>query len=212
MGCFLITSCKKESPQSIWQFSFSGHALEYVQLPVGKYFIYKDSANSQLDSVIVTTSKLENIFVPKDPSTLSGLFLDGNPAHFYEEYNLTLTKVDNNQQTEWFKGIASLHSAINSFNLPKPCDTVAVSMSSKLGQENFFGVFYCSESNHPNLSMTIEGKTYNNVVEYIHENYLNTTDPDYKKVIYYWVKSIGIIKRTVIHGSSIKTYTLVRNG
>lgn len=200
-----VLSCNKEKPKRYYKYSYSHHALEYVQLSLGKYLIYKDSASSLLDSVVVTQSKLETKFAAEIASTWANLF-NGTPEHYYDSFTLVLTKYESNTASDWFKGYSS-SDASNSIGLPFPCDTVWVSMKAQDG----FGVFYCSESKHPQLSMTVEGRIFNNVIEYVYSNQFPESHPDYKKRIYYWAKNTGIIKRSIINGSSIQTHTLLRN-
>jgi hypothetical protein len=61
-------------------------------------------------------------------------------------------------------------------------------------------------------SITIEGKTYLEAIVYIDQNGLPSTNNNFRKSTYYWVKGIGIIKREIRTSNSIKTETLVRNG
>ena len=209
-----IQGCKKdisvEIIQQTRQFSFSRHALGYVQLTLGKYLIYKDSASAQLDSVVVTTSNLVNKYVPSYGGTSAQLWLDSYTAYNYEAFHLALSKYNGNQASNWFAGDDSLNYGISGGLFGGPptpsSDTFAVNLKDQDG----FPVFYCLNSQYSNLSMNIEGKAYSNVIETILAAG-NPTDPGYKKIIYYWAKPVGIIKRTMINGSSIKTYTLLRN-
>jgi len=79
-----ITSCRKEKTtnQNIGEpyIQFSDTALAYVQLPLHKYFIYKDSATGTLDSVVVTKSDIEKSYGP------SQNFGWGNSASSYYQY------------------------------------------------------------------------------------------------------------------------------
>ena len=214
---FLFQGCKKvisiETVQKTRQFSFSRHALGYVQLQLGKYLIYKDSASAQLDSVVVTTSNLVNKYVPSYGGTSAQLWLDSYSAYNYEAFHLVLSKYNGNQSSNWFVGDDSLNYGVSGGiggigGNPQPSDTFWVNLVEM--QNYFLTAFYCSNSQYSNLSMNIEGKTYSNVIETIMASG-NPTDPGYKKTIYYWAKPVGIIKRTIIDASSIKTYTLLRN-
>ncbi len=214
VASFLFQGCKKMTVQQPNQFSFSRHALEYVQLPLSKYLIYKDSASAQLDSVIVSTSKLENIYVPAYGGTSAQLWLDSYSEYYYEAYHLVLSKYNGNIWSgNWFVGDDGSLNYGQSGGLfgqtVPPGNTFSVHLLEKQGN-NFLTAFYCDNNQYSNLSMNIEGKTYNNVIENISE-FGNPTDPDYIKTINCWAKPVGIIKRTIISGSSIKTYTLLRN-
>ena len=214
---FFFQGCKKiisiETVQQTRQFSFSRHALGYVQLQIGKYLIYKDSNSAQLDSVVVTTSNLVNKYVPSFGGTSAQLWLDSYTAYNYEAFHLVLSKYNGNQASSWFGGDDSLNYGVSGGiggigGNPQPSDTFGVNLYEMQG--NYLTAFYCSNSQYSNLSMNIEGKTYSNVIETIRASG-NPSDPGYKKSIYYWAKPVGIIKRTIINGSSIKTYTLLRN-
>lgn len=191
----LSQGCKKSHPPSPAVKpieKFSKHPLAYVGLSVGKYLIYKDSATLALDSVIVTTSNLTFLDNP------GGAF---DPAYSREIFNLVLTKFTGVSQTEWFNGtaVADLNSYMSS-------DTLSLALL-----ENGGLAFFLSESDQPNYSITIEGKTYLNVVVSDSDDGLAITDPNYRRAIYYWAKGIGIIKRSITTGSSVQTYTLLRN-
>ena len=211
---FCFQGCKKTTVQQPNHYSFSRHVLEYVHLPLGKYLIYKDSASSQQDSVVVTTSKLENKFVPAFGGTSVNLWIDSYSEYFYEVFHLVLTKYNGSQPSNWFVVSDSLNygSSGGLFGGPLPpatSDTFGVNLFELQGNY-LLSAFYCLNSQYSNLSMNIEGKTYNNIIETISVSG-NPTDPYYVKTIYYWAKPVGIIKRTIINGSSIKTYTLLRN-
>jgi len=196
----LFQSCKKDNSTDKSQYSikFSKRALAYVKLTEGKYLIYKDSATSQLDSVIVTTSKLGSTYLPNSPGWFGGT----NPAFNVESFQLVLTKFDGTSQTEWFNGTTIAESAIEA-------DTAATLY---LMESDTIFAFIMSGVGKPDLSVTIEGKTYNNVLEYTIANATEINAPHYKKKIYFWAKSVGIIKRTIITtGGRVKTYTLIRN-
>lgn len=208
----LIASCKKnnaDTPAAPIEVKFSAEALAYVQLPLYKYFIYKDSATAALDSVVVTQSNLERILMPK--------YDCGNqqwcwniPAYYYQNFSLSLTKFTATSQELWFTGSAT--------SQPFSTFLIAASDTSVLYFSGTF--FYPLVSNYQGIytsenflgSFIVEGKTYNNVLQFINVNTLNTSDPIYKRTNYYWAKSIGIIKREVTTGSAVKTDLLVRNG
>lgn len=64
--------------------------------------------------------------------------------------------------------------------------------------------------NIPNI--TIEGKSYSDVVQLTYSNYQSPSSPSYYTSTYYWAKGIGIIKRTVTTATSTQTWTLLRHG
>lgn len=193
--------CKKEKIENgkVPSYTFSNKALAYVKLNEGKYLIYKDSATQLLDSVIVSTSKLETIFIPK----ISGGLFGSLPAHYEQKFSLVLLKYNGNSESIWFSGNAFTPATY----LQTSIDTLAVD----LREPDYTTVFTLTNSDKPEFSTTIEGKNYNNVVVTASSNGLEINDPAYKSIIYYWAKEIGIIKRSVNVGGTIKTYTLLRN-
>lgn len=201
----LVASCRKEvaiTRPTLKKLETEG--LAYVQLPKNKYFIYKDSTTGMLDSVVVTGSDIEAIFVSAQP----GLgFYSGNDAYFYETFTLILTKYDTAQQ-EWFYGV--VNSLAKSFSLRErdrinnaeqnivfsyPINTLLTGVDVSIMPANI-----------------IEDKLYSNIAVFTSSNGAPPTDKSYHKSTYYWVRGVGIIKREIQTGSSIKTELLVRNG
>jgi hypothetical protein len=179
-----LSSCKKdpvkeESSTPVTDSTkFSRDALAYVQLTPGKYFIYKDSATSSQDSVVVTTSLLDTVYFPAS----SDLVFTYN-AHTQEKFNLVLTKFTDSVQVEWFNGRAD--AFCGGLGLNNDCNNAQVDLMEG-GLMAFEGVSYPS-----NLSVAIEGKTYNNVI--IHDTWTATidiNDPLYVHKIYYWAKAL----------------------
>src|SRR5688572_7657341 len=103
-------SCKKDSRDNQFdssiQVKLSIDGLAYVKLGLGKYFIYRDSANRTLDSVVVTKSWVENTFTP------AGSWVFGTYAAYNAEvFSLTLTKFEAGIQTLWgidFRGLTAI--------------------------------------------------------------------------------------------------------
>jgi hypothetical protein len=92
---FLFISCKKENTPPPPEINFAAEGLAYVQLPLNKYFIYKDSATGMQDSVVVTESKLERNFNSQ------------YSVPFYQQvFTITLTKNNGATQNDWFYAIA----------------------------------------------------------------------------------------------------------
>lgn len=199
----LVCSCKKEKKEeTVNNIRFTRNALDYVNLQPGKYFIYKDSATGSTDSVVVTTSLLESIYVPR----LTGNWLT-IAAHYMEKLTLKLdAKKTNGTSQQWLYGTAEA----NSF-LSVPCDTAYIYLSggeSNLQSEVFFQYHYQNSTE----TMIVEGTAYNKVVTDVNDNSLPLNDPNYRKTIFSWAKGIGIIKRTIITtGGVAKTSTLLRH-
>jgi hypothetical protein len=203
--CFLIlylfAGCNKNKDQAVvYSVALSDKALAYVKLQQGRYFIYKDSTTGQQDSVVVTASLLETVFVPEYHGSWVIV-----PAHNLERFSLTLSRISaGGASSLWFQGAAEPF-----FNIPfASSDTAAVDMR----EPDNTPVFYMSHSSQPSLSMTVEGRNYSNVVVTANESIGDINHPFYKKTIYYWASGTGIIKRTLVTtGGTTTTYTLLRN-
>ncbi|MEO8769077.1 MAG: hypothetical protein ABI402_03300 [Ferruginibacter sp.] len=212
ISSLLFQSCAKvtltdNSSDETYHLSFSRHALDYVNLTEGKYFIYKDSVTSLIDSMIATESKLESTFVPKVKLTFDYTTWDETPAHYYEKYSLTLTKFTGNVQTAWFRA-----GAETIFRKPyTSSDTIEVELNELSPFSN--ALFKFSETNGPGISIVIEGKTYNDVFIATTDNGVqDTTSQYYTKDIFYWAKGIGLIKWQTFSGANVaKNYVLLRN-
>jgi hypothetical protein len=199
-----LQSCKKDVPadEKTYTVSFSKHALEYVNLTEGKYFIYKDSATSQLDSVIVTKSKLEVVLY----EPISFLSLISPARNYHDEFKLTLTKFSGPIQTDWLVGIA----AAKIDDPPVSTNTAWLGLTSS---DSLYMFFSFSENEMPNDSITVEGRTYHNVVVTKWQNGFEETSPYFEKMTTYWAKDLGVIRREInTINEAVKTYTLVRNG
>lgn len=204
----LFQSCQSDSnePQTP-SATFSRNALEYVQLIPEKYFIYRDSATSALDSVVVKKSKLSSHYAPKTVS--NDIFTPDIPAHYYEYFELTLTKFNGYIQTVWLKGDAiAMFDPFGDSNKNGP-----LSLTDYIDNLILIsGSFSMGENDHSDLSITVEGTTYQNVV--VHKTYSGVAidHPAYLKTEYYWVKGLGIIKKSIeTTGGNRKTYYLVRH-
>ena len=199
--------CKKHSYDNkvaaSVQLKLSTEGLAYVQPGLGKYFIYRDSTSGKLDSVTVTKSEVVNTLV--SPGSGSGIF--SFPASYAEIFSLTLTKFDAGIRTTWeidFTGSANVSSIVSLDNLP-------VEVSDTSGVLAFaYPVCNCDASSaFPDL--TVEGKSYNNVIRTIADNGADPSGPDYRRTVTYWSKGVGIIKRIKTIGPDTKTYFLIRN-
>jgi len=168
--------------------------LQYVQLDIGKYFIYKDSASGILDSVVVTKSLLENIFTP---AVTGGLF-ETYPAYNSEVFSLTLTKIEVNSESVWLEAQTP----------PALCCPSLSSNNEPVQMLDSIGLVFCypiGDCNSIDLisSLTVEGKVYQDVIKMAGGANGAST--------YYWAKGLGLIKRIEILNSDTQTYTLIRN-
>jgi hypothetical protein len=201
--CSLIITCKKkENPdKKISEFLFSKNALGYINIPVGKYFIYKDSATGSLDSVVVTESRLEKIY---NPAIAGSGWSFGTPEHYSEKFTLKLSAYATGSARNWISGTAQ---AFASGFILVPSDTLSV---------NFYSdaklIFNHPHSGNPAYTLSIEGKTYSDVNITNVTSGLDITHPMFYEATYYWAKGVGLIKRRIKQGSEpVKTILLVRN-
>jgi hypothetical protein len=196
LSFLLMLNCKKSSDHRFdgsVQLKLDAEGLQYVQLDVGKYFIYKDSASGKLDSVVVTKSLLENVFIP---AVTSGGFTYS--AYNSEIFSLTLTKTDANGETIW----------LDAKTPPALCCPSLSSNNQSIQMSDSAGLVFCypsSECNSVDLisSLTLEGKTYQDVIKV--PGGANSAST------YYWAKDVGLIKRIETLNSDTQTYTLIRN-
>lgn len=220
VSILLLASCEKTDLTDVLSFSgsvnpntvikhFYQPVLDYIQLPVNRYFIYKDSATGSIDSVKVTQSVIETNFYPATSGFL------GSPALNTDVYKLTLTKFQALPPTNqpWFKGIASCVSF--------PGFVTATIIDSNINFANeqptipaFWHPFTSSGSNQYSYipTLIIEGIIYTAVHSFSSSNGLPLTDTNYQASIFYWVKGIGIIKKEIKTFNSVKTSLLVRFG
>ncbi|MGZ5133802.1 MAG: hypothetical protein ACXWCG_01575 [Flavitalea sp.] len=203
LSFFIFQNCKKSSPpapEKELYASFSRNALQYLQLTEGKYLIYKDSATSLLDSVVVTKCRIEVHFTPG----LNTLFVR-SPAYYTESLTLILSKFDGSSETEWLRSNAftSMWPAASSVSI----DTADIALIDESGGV----IVYATETFQSKDTVTVEGKTYSNAQINLSDNGLDPSDQAYRKSIYYWAKGIGIVKRTIVTGGVTTTHTLLRN-
>jgi hypothetical protein len=178
--CF--SNCSKNSSPKNYTLSKDG--LAFIQLPLGKYFIYKDSATLQSDSVVVTESLSQTI--------------SGTSPYPYsaDDYTLILSKIDSmGNITTWLSGEAN--AGVSDVNV----------YMERLAPNNSGYLFRyppCNCGTESSISsMVVEGKTYTDVVL--------TLDTQYDPYSYYWAKGVGLIKCTEMIDSVTKTYTLLRS-
>lgn len=200
----MSTACKKNKevqnvyPEPVAN-NFSPSSLEYVKLTPGKYLLYKDSASGNLDSVVVTKSEISFNSYPAIPA--GGIFSPGSPAHDDYFIKLTITKFSGMSQHFWFDGHAWSGS---------PNDDAIVKMYEKDSAANNIHGYIITDP--PILSMTVETKTYTDVIKSMAFNIGDPNNPAYNQTTLYWAKKIGIIKRRIITtGGAVKTYNLLRN-
>ena len=218
----LMTSCKKGldlggaggllsgilNPNTV-TIHFYQTALDYIQLPVNRYFIYKDSATGSMDSVKVTQSVIETNF----QAATSGY--PGQPAVYSDVFKLTLTKFQALPPTNqtWFNGIArsTTYGGFVSATIIDSNITLYNEQSNLLLFWHPFTSFGLRQYTYLS-TMTIAGITYTSVQSFSYDNQLLPADINYQASVIYWVKGIGIIKKESRTYNSIKTSLLLRYG
>lgn len=203
----LLSSCAKvevntSNEKKTYKFN---EGLEYINLPLNRFFIYKDSATGITSNVKVTESKVETQYM--------------SPVYFwedgynYETYRLLLSKITGNTIENWFSGNAISYNTIGLIGLI--VDNSRFSFYEGPAVTNCF--FYPFASDTSGIYgfipvMNFEGKTYRNIHRFTSTKGLNPTDANYKKISYFWVKGIGIIKKETITNNTTETLLLIQYG
>jgi len=207
----LFISCKKnvDEPAQVIHINFSKEALAYVQMPANKYYIYKDSATGETDSVVVTKSTLETQLMPSQTYNILGL-VGLWPAYNYQTFTLVLSKIIGSTSTDWFSGIAN---AGYSYFIGANTDAAGVWLIERNRSATVFDSpsFLIDHSKIISPTITLEGKDYSAVVQFTN-SIGQPSNQNYLAYTYYWAKGIGIIKRSITTGNTTQTWTLVRNG
>jgi len=219
-GIFFGTACKK-SYNGLGAFALNGElnpntvtlhlypaAMEYLQLPLNRYFIYKDSATAAIDSVRVTQSSTDVV------TTAATSGYPGMPTINRDRYSLTLTKFQlPATSTVWCKGVAngSTFSGLVNATLT---DTSIAFIETPYNLQTFWHSYFSSGANVAVsiASLVVEGITYTDVKKFSTNNGLPPTDAGFIAITNYWAKGIGIIKREIRGNASVKTYLLLRYG
>lgn len=211
----LVSSCTKTGYKPIPTppdafINFSKADLEYVLIPLDRYFIYKDSATGNFDSVIVVQNDLT--VTSTDAVPFWNL-----PATHTQAYALDL-EIKKDSETLWYQGSANAFYGTSS---PYVSDTAAkIRFSAKDNLSPYpandygFSSDTSSSVSYQHLSsMAVESNMYNDVVVCSSTSPgFNATDSFYFKSTYYWAKGVGIIKRIVQTNSTITTSLLERYG
>lgn len=201
----VTAACSKSKEEAVIELKFSTQGLAFVNLAMGKYFIYKDSATNRLDSIVVTKNTLafENI-----PPNNTGWGTE--PAHKAQSFNLELTHYAPGA-TLWFYGeaMAGFDDLLN-YN---SSDTAAIHLGEIHTNPSGVSVHYFSAFAYynglgslPPVSMTVEGVHYPVTIKG------GSQDPDnlnYRE--FYWAPDVGIIKRVIVNEGDRQVATLVRH-
>lgn len=206
----LISGCQKDEVtdnpmDDVYNISFSRNALDYINIPVGKYFIYKVSGQIALDSVAVVSSQLDTVNMPRNDNT-------NFPEHNIERFRIRINQYQNNIGgpgtliTEWLRGTTNA-TPFSPYDSSSTADVRLEFSNSTIGKTIFFATHNVTGS-----TLTVEGVTYTGVVMAESDNGLPISDAAYKKNTFYWAKGVGIIKRvTVSFNGHEVTMTLLRH-
>lgn len=218
--CSLILSCKKDhkvQPAGPVYIKFNPDGLAYVQVPLNHYYIFKDSANGMLDSVMVTQSTLDNAFSPETIVRFAGTDVKV-PAHYYQDFTLQLSSITGITQKVWFYATATNQPFFTVSDL-RNSDTAYLSLLESdvnfPGEVFTYPVSYYFSGQSKSIivpAMTVEGTSYLNVINFISSNSADPTDKNFVRATYFWAKNIGIIKREIKTPTTVKTESLVRHG
>lgn len=185
---------------------FDSSAFSYINIPLLKKYIYKDSATGITDS-LYSHPMQDYVFVPSvtgDPS---------KPGYYYHVYDLKLSNYwAYNPELVFFKGRASCD--LDYKNTQTFIDSNFILTNEHTGLAAFWYPFVSSGNQQYSFipSLSIGSNVYNDAHCFFSSNGLQPTDTNYQGTIFYWVKGIGIIKKEIRTYNSVKTSLLVRFG
>ena len=210
-------SCKKENEQPAGVTAvlhFSPEGMEYIQLNVGRYFIYKDSVAGQEDSVVAMTRLLQtNNFSPSYTDN-SGLWAGSYPSFYYDIFTLILTEPANSDNV-WFFGKTWDYDKAMVLSSNGSANIIFEDMNNKDLNGNVIPVFSFPVDNITSFyrgDVTVEGNTYTDVIKTFGYIFYGEGSPDNKSETLYWAKGVGIIKCQKTSGKDVQTFTLLRHG
>lgn len=180
---------------------FDSASLVYIEVPAGRFFLYKDSVSETIDSVIVSISEII-------PYSVGGIY--GDPIMEADNYRLIFSNfLDGQPDSAWYSGIAG--TEINK-DLHVTYDSTYI-LSEGEGSIPVFWYPFVSAGDRKYkfiATLVVEGVTYKDVHSFFATNGRQTSEASYEAKIYYWVKGIGIIKRVTWLGNSVKADLLVK--
>ncbi len=203
----LLASCAKIEVTSSDETAFYkfNPSIDIINLPLNRYFIYKDSATGVTEFVRVTESIIEK--------KLDEGYFDWDKDFYYETYKLTLTKIAGSSQENWFSGFAQSYVFTGFYG-----STIDNTGFKFYEQGSVLPVFWCPFTSSGNWqytqipSLTVNGTVYTGVHKFISTNGKQPSEAGYLQLTCYWVKGIGIIKREIRTDTTVKTFLLVSYG
>lgn len=175
-------------------FPLAAEGLTYIQLPVNSYFIYQDSATGNEDSVVVTTSSFEKLYVGGQ-----GGLISFSGSRYYQVFTLKLKASNSLPNEYWFSGTATSYDSPTVFTL----NTNNYSLN--------YPVFTYPTDGRFISSMLVEGHSFTNIEQNEIDN-ISSNPAENINALYYWAKDVGIIKRRITIGGITKTSSLKRHG
>ncbi len=203
-----LLSCEKEEEPVVTIFAtLNKDGVDFLKVIPNKHLIYKDSASLEIDSILITTCELKNIYYPEYKS--NGLFTPNTPAYIGEQFKLIYTKkTEANVSSIWFKGVARAHYQYNA-----PLSNLPLNLVDYIGNSVLYGGAFSYDENTSIIpTFTVEGNNYSNVI--IHKTFtsLEINHPNYLKTEYYWAKGIGIIQKSIERTNGVRqTFYLIRH-
>lgn len=217
-GLLLLgTGCKKSTDTPATYYAVNPEVLSYLKMPLGSYFIYKDSTSGILDSITVKKSDVQKLFFPAHKALQSswpfaGTYTATIPDSYYDSLTLQLTKESTNGAEDWLfishlqDQYSNYYKATDStLKIPKGMVFWYPSITTSFTNTENYGGYIIP-------SMIIEGNTYQNVLRFISSNSDDPSALYYLKTDYYWAKGVGVIKRIITTSKGVQTSTLVRKG
>jgi len=187
----VFENCKKQS-EALPTYPIPAAAMAYINLTLGEHFAYRDSADNQVYSMVVT----ESIVAP---------FLEsGWSAGYYDDYTLELSQPSFGGTAVWLRAAGEATTSPTAFGI------VDVTPGAVYLGLPVFSYPACDCDGYGNTqqniaSMTVEGKTYTDVI-------LTGWTLNGSSAYYYWAKGVGLIKRVENNGTNATTYSLVTYG
>ncbi|MBL0057074.1 MAG: hypothetical protein IPP31_13015 [Chitinophagaceae bacterium] len=188
---------------SISMVSFHPEAQNLFFIPVGRSYILRDSVTGTLDSVVVSQSAIEYIIThPTSGNT---------PGWVAAQYKINMEIKTNGMTPPWLNATAQCdrvpdHTPDNYF------DTTITVYNDLSGLPLFWYPLKTISRNiyRFHATLNIGGIIRSQVHEFATNNGLSPADPGYESSVCYWVRDIGIVKRELRSGSSVKTTEMIR--
>lgn len=195
----LLTGCAKDGADDEPDYrQFAPEALEYLTIPVGRYFIYEDSMTRERDSVVLQTCDLKKCFEPERKVMSPGPLghEETIPAYHYQEYTLSMAKPVKDTLENWLTATVSnqYSYAFSPFSWEKVDLWGKELMGDQTERINRVFMYPYDPAYVTRFDMAVVGTmVYKDMLE------VRATD-GYS--YHWWVKEVGIVKRVLYDPSS----------